>query len=59
MGSPFLVCWKHFIQPEFQMADSKQLLIREGRGLRKKGGAVEKQEDSLQSGSWFLLKENT
>ena len=44
--------------PEFQRTDSN-LLMREGRGCRNKGGAVKKQKCSLGAGSWFLLKEYT
>ena len=37
----------------------KQLLIRERRICRNKGGAVKKQYCSLGAGSWLLLKEYT
>ena len=36
-----------------------ELLIREGRGCRDKGGAVKKQLCSLGAGSWLLFKEYT
>ena len=51
----FLVCRKSASAsrtfPEFQRADSQQILIREWGGYRDKGGAAEKQEFGAGPGS--------